>query len=365
MITIADRRLLIVDDSIAYKRKESEYRGRLSSIVVPHFYYTNYESILIRLCHRTPVIGDPLAHIAFWFRSASVALRIFFSWRSIPHKLFINPIVGFFYCFFAQLANSDEEIAIAGFLFAPKNNARYYALRMHFVNYCAKKASVIFVYSRSELSEYSALFPSLAPKLRFVLYGRDFDLFSVRHFSSVESYVAAGGVSNRDFKTLIRAMEILHGHSPEVRCKIATRTGHPALGYIPPNVEVLYNVRIDRFGDFIQNSQLVVLPLKNTPLSGGHMVLLESMARGKFVIVADSVGIRDYINPASAITYRPEDPDDLARAILSALTEDQKRFQDRAGLGLSLYRGTFTHCDLLERLCQSFCDRKSEPLGAN
>jgi glycosyltransferase involved in cell wall biosynthesis len=344
-------RVLIVDDSAKYVAKEPATREHLGPAIEPHFYYTDYENRLTRILHGTPILGNVLSHLVFWFGALYAALDILVRFRPYKCKLFVNPIVGFFYCFLLGWTGRREHIGVAGFLFVHKSSATYLRFRTWFVNYSCRQASVIVVYSRSEMAEYSRKFPKLSAKFRFVPYGRDFDVFGTRAFEPSEPYIAAGGVTNRDFKTLLEALWILSKSNFPVHCKIATRAGLLGTESLPPNVEVLGNVRIDQFGDFLQKASLIVLPLKRTQVSGGHMVLLEAMSRGKLAVVADTPGVRDYVGPDSAILYKAGDPVDLARAIRFALEHfDKHEIQTLVQGGQKMYRRCYMHVHLLERL---------------
>jgi glycosyltransferase involved in cell wall biosynthesis len=344
-------RVLIVDDSSEYLANESASHDHLSTLIAPRFYYTNYENRLIRMFHGTPVIGNLMSHLVFWLVCIYAAIEIFLRYRTYEYKLFVNPIVGFFYCFLVGVARRREQIGLAGFLFVHKRSALYVRFRKWFANYSCHNAALIFVYSRSEMAEYSQMFPELSSKFRFVLYGRDFRIFGSRAFEPSQPYIASGGITNRDFGTLVRAMWILSEDKYPVHCKIATRAGQLGAGPIPPNLEILGNIRIDQFGDFVQKASLIVLPLKQTQVSGGHMVLLEAMSRGKLAVVADTPGVRDYVGPDLAILYKAGDPVDLARAIRFALEHfDKHEIQTLVQGGQKKYRRCYMHVHLLERL---------------
>jgi glycosyltransferase involved in cell wall biosynthesis len=344
-------RVLILDDSAKYIAKEPAIREHLGPSIEAHFYYTDYENRLTRILHGTPIFGNFLSHLVFWFGSLYAALDILLRFRPYNCKLFVNPIVGFFYCFLLGLTGRREHIGLAGFLFVHKRSKTYLKFRTWFVNHSCRQASVIVVYSRSEMAEYSRKFPKLSAKFRFVPYGRDFDIFGTRGFEASEPYIAAGGVTNRDFKTLLEALWILSEEKFSVHCKIATRAGLLGTENLPPNVKVLGNVRIDQFGDFLQKASLIVLPLKPTQISGGHMVLLEAMSRGKLAVVADTPGVRDYVGPDSAILYKAGNPVDLARAIRFALEHfDKHEIRTLVRGGQKMYRRCYMHVHLLERL---------------
>lgn len=347
---IASEATLVVDDSSEFRAKEAEIRAHISADDAVQFYYTDYEDGLTRLFHKTPAIGNVLYHLTFWLKSSFVALQIFMRFRA-RNKLFVNPIVGIFYCGLSRLAGREERVGLAGFLFVRKRSSIYLSLRKRFTVFCCAKATYIFVYSQSEVAEYSQMFPTLSQKLRFVHYGRDFDLFGRQQFDPDQVYIASGGVSNRDFNTLAKALSILWDQRFPVHCKIATRTGHEEIGSIPPNLDIRYDIRIDQFGDFLRKSQLVVLPLRQTPLSGGHMVLLEALSIGKLVIVANTPGVRDYVGDDCAILYEPENAVDLAQRIRCAIENfGDQEFSAIASNGRTLFWSTYTHGDLLRRL---------------
>jgi glycosyltransferase involved in cell wall biosynthesis len=310
-----NRKLLIVLDSLKYQIKEGEIRADVSKDFNLRFYYTYYENRLIKLFHSLPVIGNFLTHITYWSISLIAAIKIFIAMKDIKSKIFINPIVAIFYCAIVNIFRRTENIIIAGFLFEDKRNKTYLKLRKAFVNYSYKRVSKIVVYSKNEVELYSKWFPNLAPKFLFIRYGRDFDIFEERVFEVDKPYVASGGVSNRDFSTLLKAFKTLEVNVPGVACKIATRPQACNSSDAPNNVEVLYNVRIDTFGSFLANSLFVVIPLANTFLSAGHMALLEAMYRGKIIVITDISAVRDYVDDSLVYFYNPEDEIDLAAKI--------------------------------------------------
>jgi glycosyltransferase involved in cell wall biosynthesis len=347
---------LIVDDSSTYRAIEGEMRGSLAGKGTVRFYYSDYENSLIRFFHKTPIIGNAMSHVTFWMLSLITAIKI-----SILHrerkKLFINPIVGLFYCALSRVLARDEYIGLAGLLFVHKDSSLYLKMRKRFTEFCCGKATIIFVYSRGELAEYSMIFPAIASKLRFVRYGRNYEVFGNKGFSDGTDYVASGGISNRDFNTLAEALSLLSLEGFPVNCKIATRIGHEPIRKVPPGMEVRYDIRIDQFGDFLKNSRLVVLPLKQTQLSSGHMVLLEAMSIGKPVIVADTPAVRDYVSPDTVILYEPENPIDLAGRIRYAIDGLEKdEVTVRARRAHSLFWSTYTHANLIDRLLGALLD---------
>jgi len=303
---------LIILDSLKYKEREGILKDSLSTYCNAEFYYTYYENNLVKFFHGLAVVGNLLSHLAYWTISFNAACKLFFFRKKLSHKIFINPIVAIFYCFLLNLSRRKEIVVIAGFLFEAKKNKLYFNLRKKFVNVCYKNASSIVVYSKNEISLYSEWFPELANKFVFIKYGRDFDIFEENTYTSIDAYIASGGVSNRDFKTLISAFRVIQKGGSELKCKIATRPQACAEPDKLPNVSVLYDIRIDRFGSFLDKSLFVIIPLANTFLSAGHMALLESMYRKKIILITDIPAVRDYVDENTVFFYNAEDPEDMA-----------------------------------------------------
>ncbi len=66
----------------------------------------------------------------------------------------------------------------------------------------------------------------------------------------------------------------------------------------------------------MRSSRAVVLPLLDTDLPSGPLVLLDAMAHGKAVIVSDVGGARDYVQPGvDALVVPPGDAGALASAV--------------------------------------------------
>lgn len=343
-------KVLIVLDDLKYVSKQSELTETLKDICSPIYFYSTYENRLIRFFHGLPKIGNFLSHIGYWTLSFNSALKLFFGQKKIENKIFINPIVAIFYSFLVSLTQRKENVIIAGFLFEEKANPFYYKLRKKFVDYCYKSVSKIIVYSKNEVEVYANLFPTLANKFTFILYGRDYDIFEENEFISQIPYIGSGGISNRDFGTLVKAFEILKSQNSNIHCKIATRPEGCALQPELPNLEILYNIRLDRFGSFIQKSSFFIIPLANTSLSAGHMALLEAMYREKIILITDIPSVRDYVNDDLVYFYEPDNPVDLANKIKEINANSNK---DKAENAKNYFKANYSFESLLFRIVNS------------
>ncbi len=345
--------ILIVLDSLKYKSKEYLLKNSLYTWCKPMFYYTSYENWLVVFFQRMPFIGNFFSHITYWSISFYTSLKLFFGNR-LFYKIFINPIVAIFYCLFARLFKRNEHIIIAGFLFEQKDNKLYFGMRKWFVNFCYKNVSAIIVYSKHEVQHYSNLFPRLASKFIFIKYGRDYDFFEVKESKSAEPYIASGGVSNRDFNTLLNAFALLEPDFPELKCKIATR---PMVLELRPglkNIEIIYDIKLETFGNFLNESLFVIIPLANTPLSAGHMVLLEAMYKEKIILITNISSVQDYVNKELVYFYQPGNADNLAEQIKYLyLNKDKPEVLQKAKDAKDFYLSNYTFPELLKRIVKT------------
>jgi glycosyltransferase involved in cell wall biosynthesis len=305
----------IILDSSSYKKKEAQIKDTLSQYCDPRLNFSDYENGIIRFFHKLKFIGNFLSHLSYWTLSLYVAIKLHFRLKNNTPKVFINPIVGFFYCFVSFIFGLNRKVYLAGFLFVPKSNRFYLSLRKKFVNITCSKTIRIIVYSTKEVELYAKWFPKHKEKFLFVPYGRDYDIFEAESYSTDIPYIASGGISNRDFKTLVNSLKRLKHSNPDLLCKIATRPTPFSINCVVENVKFEYEIRLNKFGSFIDNSLFVVLPLIDTPLSGGHMALMEAMYRKKIILITDITAVRDYVDENSVFFYNPNDIENLTSQI--------------------------------------------------
>lgn len=343
------KKILIVFDDLLLKKQEQQLKLIINPLCKSELYYTTYETPSIQLIFRIKYIGNILSHISYWLLSLKYALNLFFGkkYQRCENKLFINPIVGAFYCLLNETFGRKSSITVTGFLFSPKKNKFYYQIRKQFVLYCYRHVTNIVVYSNNEKEYYAKLFPRLANKFIFVQYGKDYPLAQEIEIS--KPYIFSGGGSNRDYKTLSSAMKEINN----IRCVVATRPVFIDERLVPVSMNIKYNITIDAFGSWIKASDFFILPLINTQLSAGHMALLEAMKNGKIIIVSDIPAIRDYVDEKHVIFCAPGSVEDLRKKILYVINnKKEKELTELAQSAYERYSSHFTFKSLLKRLCE-------------
>src|SRR5260370_37155304 len=129
-------------------------------------------------------------------------------------------------------------------------------------------------------------------------------------YDSVESvsegdYIFSGGDYTRDYVSLISAVDGL----PCRLLIVARNRRYFQTIQIPKNVEVL-TTSPERFEELLAGAKLVVLPmLPGLAHSGGQTVLLNSLALGNPVILAEGGSLTNFLIPAvEGRVYCPVDP---------------------------------------------------------
>ncbi len=327
---------LIILDSELQKKNEEYYQSLHGGSQVV---YTSYETPLIRKVRNFKYVGSALYHLLMWKKSYDYARK--FVKYDVKKIVCLNPLVGIFLGIFNK---SGKEITLAGFLFEHKKNKLYYYLRKQLVNKTLQNVNNVIVYSSKEIDYYSKVFPMYLDKFKFVHYGLDYDNQRAYQGPLPAKYIFSGGGSNRDYETLVKAVEISNISIP---CVIATQPWR-----VPEhrsNVLVLSDVVVETFGDVLGKSEVLVLSLKDVELSAGHMVMLQAMSLGVPIIVNDIPSVRDYVDESLVTFYPSGDYEKLAQLIEEFVPSADDVVQ-RVIKAKTLYFENYTSIRLMERL---------------
>ena len=134
-------------------------------------------------------------------------------------------------------------------------------------------------------------------------------------------YLYSAGWAHRDWPTLLCALE-------QTGEEAVLSVGGPLElpGTLCRHVRVLPQRSPAEGRLLMAGASLVALPLAETELPSGPLVLLDAMAMGKAIIVTDVNGSRDYATHGSnAWVVPPGDPGELARAITTLMRDPDLR----------------------------------------
>jgi glycosyltransferase involved in cell wall biosynthesis len=177
------------------------------------------------------------------------------------------------------------------------------------------------VHSSHECEVFSQTWGVDPARVIFTPRGHTLSAAELEMDAGANGSIFAGGVSLRDYATLVEAMRGIN-----VPLLIATRKrGQSWTEDLPPNIEVR-PTSPEEFNERTSAASVVVVPLEPLEERGaGQTTYLNAMAMGKPVIVSDVWGARDYIRDGeTAIVVPPRDPEALREALLG-LIEDPER----------------------------------------
>jgi len=240
---------------------------------------------------------------------------LIFSWSPNPALLL---------AFFARLLSVKFPPIVSMMFIIPTHKSRLLSkLRLWFTNFSLAKIHTAICFSTNEVTCYDKLFPRHKNKFLFTaLGGLPTDLRKLNN-KNIEDYIFSGGTSNRDYKTLLKAIE---GTNLCLKI-IGKRVNFKDLNFARnlPNIELLEDIYGQDFVQMMYNSKIVVLPLLNPDISSGQEVLIKAMELGKPIIATNVAGIIDYVIPDyDCILVPPQDNDQLRYQILELLSNLDK-----------------------------------------
>ena len=151
----------------------------------------------------------------------------------------------------------------------------------------SKYIDKIIVYSQNEVNYYATLFPK-TDKFVFIPLGID-KITDVQTDKQLEQqrYILSTGHSNRDYPFLFEALQ-----DTGYNVKILANVLRPP---VTKHMEIHTNVFGRGMYHYLRHCFCVVIPLADTKISSGQLVMLQAMQSGKPVIITESEGITDYI----------------------------------------------------------------------
>jgi glycosyltransferase involved in cell wall biosynthesis len=140
-------------------------------------------------------------------------------------------------------------------------------------------------------------------------------------------YIAAFGVDKayKNVRCLIRALPLVRTHRPDVRLVLIGGDGGAGADIRASSaagqISMIGGLEDDQLRALIRGARAFVVP---SLLEGFGLPALEAMAAGTPLVVSDIEALREVAGDA-ALTFDPNDPAQLAQAILRALDTDAGR----------------------------------------
>jgi len=137
-----------------------------------------------------------------------------------------------------------------------------------------------------------------------------------------EEYIFAGGYTNRDYECLFEAAQKVN-HNFIIICSRLNRIDPEQ---VPCNVRILSDTNPKDFHGYMQNAEIVIIPLKEKTGSSGQKVALAAMSFKKAIIYTNIDSVAQYFEDGvSGISYEINNAQDLADKIRRLLSDAHLR----------------------------------------
>lgn len=242
---------------------------------------------------------------------------------------------GLILAFYFRLMHIKEspEIVVLTFIYKPKKSliGKIYDKFMRYI-VTSGYVKYFVVFSESEKKRYADYFDIPESRFVFETLGYEDKTKDVPRVESGEFYLAAGR-SNRDYKFLTEAWS-KRKEKLEIICDTLN------LKNATDNIEILTNCHDDDFFRELAKCRAVIVPLEDTHISSGQLVIIQAMMYGKPVIVTENDTVTDYIDSGRTGLVIKKTEKDLSDAI--AALADEKYYEEISAAERCRYESKFS-----------------------
>ncbi|HBE42609.1 MAG TPA: hypothetical protein DDW27_15680 [Bacteroidales bacterium] len=264
--------------------------------------------------------------ISLHFRYAQLSLKSLLKSRRGDVIICFLDVMGLYLFLLSRILFSRREIIVINIMFNDGSDFLTSIKRKMF-RMMLKNNRVHPTVTSSELSAiYKELFR--IPEKHFYLlhdcYG-DQEIYADRPEEG--DYVFCGGTNGRDWKTLIKAADLL----PDIRFVVVGPQRNTLGDKIPGNIEYFFNVSYNDFQKMMLKCSIVALPL-NTEAPAGLIVLFSAGLMHKPLVSTNNYTLREYVTSGeNGFLIEPGDYLTLAEKIKELNEDSLKRgeFGDR------------------------------------
>lgn len=177
----------------------------------------------------------------------------------------------------------------------------------------------------SSQAEYAIANLGLPRRRVNFFYDKVDQLFFQPQADSSEEYILAVGLEQRDYGTLLQALQGTHLQT--IILANSRWNAHSVQLQAPPHVKILTSrLSYTDVRSLYAGARLVVVPLYPVDYAAGVNSVLETMAMAKPLVVSQVVGIRDYIVDGETGWFaKPGSPQHLREQIMRLWSDDAAR----------------------------------------
>lgn len=243
------------------------------------------------------------------------------------------------------------KIIFLGFLFTERTNRFHNTLRRWYFSRLLAQVDTVIVFSKSEHDWLKTRFPKAAQKFAHLHYGLGDHTTTAKHALKMANRVTSkndspnrplriftAGRSGRDYQTLVEACEMLDfPFSLTIVCD--SKNAFPD-HLSRPWTRVLRNCYQHEYTNEMINSDVIVVPLTDSQISSGQMVVMHGLACGKPIILSATPTSIEYFSDVRSVRLTPtgssvaiasqlEDIRDSVTHDITWLSESRDYFEQR------------------------------------
>ena len=216
--------------------------------------------------------------------------------RKYDNIIIFQQIIGLILCLLPKFY-SKPKLIITTLLYSP-SRVKAGSIRLLLLKKALKKADALLYFSNDMAQDVRTAYPSYAAKV-FSTYlpitnvGKAIQDIKLKDDNAKKNSVFSGGLSDRDFETVIRAFT-----NTDVPVTIVCTDRHVLKNseLITNNFKIVRGVSEMEFHSLVLSSSIVVIALENEYSSCGQLLFTFCMKYGIPIIATDCYGTRDYIS---------------------------------------------------------------------
>lgn len=232
---------------------------------------------------------NKFSEIYRYFKYFSLPFSIYIDRKQYENIIAWQQFYGLLYAFYCKIFHSKKynKLVIMTFIYKPKKGILgkiYYKFIRYIVK--SKYIDTIVCFSEQECENYAKIFNIPREKFQFCTLG--LEKIDIKETTlSGEKYILSSGRSNRDYVFLYESLK-----NTKYNVKILSdECNLKSTG----NIKIYKNIFNEDYYKMLEQSYLVIIPLKDENISSGQLAILQAMQLGKPIICTQSSAITDYI----------------------------------------------------------------------
>lgn len=279
----------------------------------------------IKLSKKLPAALRPIQHVAALYKKSFSTDVILGNRRS-------SLLLGLLYRVY-----KPKKVKLIGYeiIFNFKDNLRNKAV-IGLWRLAVKKIDKLIVQTTSERDYLAGVFKTTNQKFETIpFYTEDANYIG----PTADGYIFAAGRMERDFVTLLQALEQNKLPAVLVADKSLRETLEPLKSH---QVKIYYNIPKEQYLELLEKARMVVVPLFKGAAARGQVVILEAMKYGKPVLSSKVAGTVDYIeHDKTGLLAEPENTAQL-RSLLEQYFPKLEALQEIGKRGFETQRSRFS-----------------------